>query len=221
MISTILPLFFVALVTAIDEQLLCYYCEDCSLSDPVIQPCGFAIPSETTPALTLPPNGDGGTNTLYPQYPSDGVQNPSLTTPTTPLWNNGGTNNGGVIITTLWPGMGSSQIVNGGGSNNGGVLTTIWPGMASSQLVNGGTINGGGLLTTVWPGQRMPAKRDNKPTHDNNYLCVTTQSTVGNHQVIGRGCARQGRSKIETCNEITKGNVQSCTLCSSPLCNNE
>ncbi|KXJ78853.1 hypothetical protein RP20_CCG003307 [Aedes albopictus] len=187
-----------ALISAIDGQLLCYYCDDCNSSEPAIEPCGRSDVS--TPALTLAPGGDGG----------GGITNPSNGLQTTPGLTQGWINDGGVILTTQWTGMTSSQIVTGGSNGGGVVMTTMWPGMLEGSSSNN---NGGIVLTTSWKRADLEANAD-------EYACVTMKSIVKDHEVIRRGCVRQARSKSETCNGISEGNYEQCTLCTSPLCNN-
>ncbi|XP_021702131.1 uncharacterized protein LOC110676886 [Aedes aegypti] len=198
-------LLVVALLSAASEgyllsPLICYYCEDCTSSAAVIQPCGLTSPILTTPSivgdnfqqapqyssepiLTPPPVvGGGGSDTIFPQYPDNDQGSPLLTPPTIPTgavapeWNDGSVS---------------------GASNSGvPVLTTIWPGTTSWNW---------------WSSNRAKVDR---------YICVTAKYTVGNRQVIYRGCSRQGRSNDDICSGMSKGKYQQCTLCTSPLCNN-
>ncbi|XP_065072613.1 uncharacterized protein LOC135696997 [Ochlerotatus camptorhynchus] len=58
-------LVIAVLATAIHAQLLCYQCDDCSSSKPIVHPCGFVGPEKAYtlyPPLLTPPTG-------FPQYP--------------------------------------------------------------------------------------------------------------------------------------------------------
>ncbi|XP_062551966.1 uncharacterized protein LOC134217198 [Armigeres subalbatus] len=201
-------LIFATLTTAIDGHLLCYYCEDCALTDPVIQPCDFTNPILTTvspnsvneitqfPDVALTTSSGGG-NTINTNNPDNSGS--VLTTPAvsvnTPGWNDGtvGSNNGGgIVLTTVWPGMGS-----------------WYP--ANKKLNSGKSMS---------PTALRPGKFNGKATSASAPACFVTEFIVNNRRVVRRGCAKQGRSSDGACGLQSEGKQQHCTLCSSSLCNN-
>ncbi|XP_062551967.1 uncharacterized protein LOC134217199 [Armigeres subalbatus] len=108
-------LIIATLHAAIEGQLLCYHCEDCTSSNPKIQPCG----------LSKTHTGNEELITSWNNKKTSKLNNGNVLTTVWPeTGNSQGLTDGNEesMLTTVWP--------NFGGSN---VLTTVWAGLLAKR----------------------------------------------------------------------------------------